>query len=143
MKDIHKLRFRVKEPWQVVQDAFYNIEPDNTLPLGKVAGYFSEHLFQGLYGDFVIDAGFFGTYHLDRTGHFGIYLLKGNFYEGELLEKRIFRSSAKASAFVQGLITLVTEGKYEKTKGLKFGNDSFLVGLKQYSSKGEVGFARW
>lgn len=143
MKKIHKLKFRYTEGWIVSQDKFFSIEPNNSLPLGEVAGYFNEHLFQGLYGDFVIDVGFHGTYHLDRVGRFSIYLLKGNFYKGELLEKRIFENTAQAAACVQELIDKVSQGAYKKTEGLKFKDDTIFVNLKTYSAHGTVGFKRW
>ncbi len=143
MKKIHKLQFRLAKGWVVAQDNFYKIEPDNKLPIGKVYGYFSEHLFQARYGTYVIDVGFYGTYHLNREGHFGLYLIKGDFQQGILLEKHNCRSMSQMNNLLQALIDQVTEGAYEKTKGLKFGADTFLVGLKQYSAKGSVGFKYW
>lgn len=143
MKKIHKLKFRYTEGWVVAQDKFYNIEPKNSLPTGKVAGYFHEHLFQGLYGDFVIDVGFHGTYHLDRTGHFTVYLLKGDFCTGELFEKYVFDKTADTATCVQLLIDKVSQGLYKKTKGLKFADDTIFVGMKSYSAHGTVGFTRW
>lgn len=143
MKKIHELQFRIAKGWVVAQNNFYQIEPDSKYPKVATAGYLSGPLFQGMYGEFLLYVAFYGTYHLDREGRFGLHLIRGNFHQGMLLEKHNCRQLSKIRNLTQDLLDQVAAGTYNKTKGLKFGEDSFLVGLKSYSAKGLVKFEYW
>lgn len=143
MKKIHKHPFLIGKGWKVAWNNFYRIEPDNKFPMTEVAGYFSEHLFMAQNDQFMIDVGFHGTYHLNREGHYSLYLIKGDYYKGELLEKRIFRSQLQTANLLQDLLIQVSKNRFKKVEGLKFTADTFLVGLKEYSSTARIEYAHW
>ncbi|MFT5916741.1 MAG: hypothetical protein ACI81T_003251 [Bacteroidia bacterium] len=122
MKNIKLQKVRTGSGWQVTRHDFFAIAPENALPIVKVQDYFTENLFQATNGNFTVDLGFYGTYHQNRDGNFVIYLIKGDFYTGELLEKVTTRSKEEAVLFLEQYMKNVNKGVYFKKEGLGFGD---------------------
>ena len=121
MKQVKIQQIKSVRNWTVTRHELFNIAPDNALPITKAQDFFTENLFQATNGNFTVDLGFYGTYHQNRDGNFVIYLIKGDFYTGELLEKVTTRSKEEAVAYLEQYMKNVNKRLYRKMEGLEMG----------------------
>ena len=109
---IQKQNIRLGKGWKVDRHQLFEIEPDNSYELASVAKYFTTNLFQANNGTFTVDLGFYGTYHQDRAGSYAIYLIRGDFYEGEILEKVSTRTQTDAVMCLEEYMRDANNGEF-------------------------------
>jgi hypothetical protein len=116
-----KLKFdnnQILKCLDVRRNELYDLEPDNQLPLETAEAYFSEDLLQFAKGNYLIDLGLYGNYANNRSGEYKLFLIRGDFLKGELLELIKSRSLIKIATRIDFYINL-PEHILDSIKGVR------------------------
>jgi hypothetical protein len=132
---VPRLSLNIPKGWEVNLHNFFEVDPRFPYPQEVIADHLSQYLFQATStcGKYTIDVGFYGEYDLTRKGTFTVYLIRGDFHKGELLEKYRFEQHQPVVECVNKLMNLVVNGAYEKLDGLSYSQDAALLHFREYS----------
>jgi hypothetical protein len=119
-------KFRHKELliqncWTIKQNNFIDLEPDNKFDIGVVAHNFGEDILQATFNEYVIDLGFYGNYYDNRNGFFKLFVIKGDFLQGELFEAFISRSTEDIKHKLDIYFDIIPKNQLDNIKGYFFG----------------------
>lgn len=114
---------RIPTGWHIAWNNFYDIEPDNDLPIPDVFTYFLGDIAHFTFDDYFIDLEFYGSYFDDRKGVFVLCVAKGDFMEGVLYEYFVSRSAHKVIQKIELYMALIAFNKIKSYQGLYFDCD--------------------
>ncbi len=134
LKFQHK-ELKIPACWEVFNNNFLDIEPDNKYPIDEVFYHFDEDILWADYNGYFIDLGFYGSYLNDRNGFFKIIVAKGDFQNGELYEIFISRSTGDIKEKLNYYFDAIPKGFLDKINGFKFEDDiAFIADFDIYSA---------
>ena len=110
----------ISEGWTVRQHEFYDIDPEGNVENDDTFWMFSEDLLQIEMDGYVLDLGWYG----EQDGNYCLYLIRGNFLTGDLLEKFQSRDRRTIQARIKTLADAVTSGRFDNLSGYSVTEDS-------------------
>lgn len=110
---------KISDRWTVGKHEFYAIDPDGNVEGDNTFWMFSEDLLQIEMDDYVLDLGWYG----DEDGAYCLYLIRGNFLTGELLEKFKTRDRQKVVARLNDITKAVETGQLDNVRGYQVSED--------------------
>lgn len=114
----------VPDGWTVNSNNFLDIDPDNNFTIEDVESVFKEDIFQVGHNGYLIDLGFYGNYSDNRSGFFRLYVIKGDFLKGVLMESFISRSKEEIANKIIRYFDLISKNVLGNVDGINFGNNS-------------------
>ncbi len=120
---MNKKSLDIPQGWKVTCNHFFDLEPDNNLPIDDVYDYFDEDILYANFGEYFIDLGYYGSYLKRRKGFFRMIVAKGSFGIGELFEHFISRSTDEIKAKLDYYFNTIPTGQLEKANGYLFGDE--------------------
>lgn len=120
----NKFVFNLPKGWKIFKNDFYQIDlSDDAIPEKDkfIWIYYNEDILLIEKNDFHLDLGWYG----EENGEYCIHFFKGNWLNGELLEKYSSRESKKIAARIQEILVAFENGDFEKINSYKVNNEDF------------------
>lgn len=122
MNQVEIQTINLPKEWKVHWNNLTVLEPDNDWPIDDAFLHFFEDISYFTYEEYLMDIGYYGEYLSNREGHFGIFIAKGDFIEGELYECVHTRSLKVVVDIIEKYGDMIVSGEINKLTAMKFSN---------------------
>ena len=123
LKFRHK-KLLIPDCWTIKRNNFIDLEPDNNFEIDLVAENFVEDILQATFDDYIIDLGFYGNYNENKNGFFKVFVIKGDFLQGELFETFISRSIEDIAAKLNKYFDIISTHQLYNIIGYVYGQST-------------------